>query len=74
MTPFDVSQISNVEYIEQLYAQYQAEPGSVDDGWRAFFAGFDLGADEYVMKPYDPKLVRQIVKSKLDPDIESDDD
>ncbi|MFT5368818.1 MAG: 2-oxoglutarate dehydrogenase E1 component [Candidatus Latescibacterota bacterium] len=45
MTPFDVSQISNVGYIEQLYAQYQADPASVDDGWRAFFAGFDLGAD-----------------------------
>jgi len=45
MTPFDVSQISNVEYIEQLYAQYQSDPSSVDEGWRAFFAGFDLGAD-----------------------------
>ena len=45
MTPFDVSQISNVDYIEQVYAQYAEDPTSVDEGWRAFFAGFDLGAD-----------------------------
>lgn len=45
MAPFDVSQISNVEYIEQLYAQFKEDPASVEDGWRAFFAGFDLGVN-----------------------------
>lgn len=45
MTPFDVSHISNVDYIEQLYAQYLDDPKSVDDGWRAFFAGFALGSN-----------------------------
>ncbi|MBJ3776078.1 2-oxoglutarate dehydrogenase E1 component [Acuticoccus mangrovi] len=28
----------NAEYLEQLYAQYQADPNSVDAGWQAFFA------------------------------------
>ncbi|MBT3604364.1 MAG: 2-oxoglutarate dehydrogenase E1 component, partial [Candidatus Latescibacteria bacterium] len=54
MTPFDVSQISNVAYIEQVYAQFQDDPLSVDDGWRAFFAGFDLGADGQVQRSGPP--------------------
>lgn len=41
---------------------------------KSFVEGFDIGADEYVMKPYDPKLVRQIVDSKLSPPEENDDD
>ncbi|WP_108662560.1 2-oxoglutarate dehydrogenase E1 component [Acuticoccus kandeliae] len=28
----------NAEYLEQLYAQYQVDPTSVDAGWQAFFA------------------------------------
>ena len=27
----------NAEYLEQLYAQYAADPNAVDDAWRAFF-------------------------------------
>jgi putative two-component system response regulator len=33
----------------------------------SFIEGFDLGADEYIMKPYDPNVVRQVVKNKLYP-------
>ena len=33
----------NAQYIEQMYARYAANPGTVDEGWRAFFAG--LGDD-----------------------------
>ncbi|MDA0710254.1 MAG: hypothetical protein O3B73_08600, partial [bacterium] len=51
MLPFDVSQISNVDYVEQLYHQYTADPSCVDEGWRAFFAGFDLGMDGQVRAP-----------------------
>ncbi len=27
----------NAAYLEELYAQYQTEPATLDDGWRAFF-------------------------------------
>ena len=27
----------NAQYLEQLYAQYQTDPNSVDAGWQAFF-------------------------------------
>ena len=40
----------------------------------SFVEGFEVGADEYVMKPYDPNVIRQIVKSKLYPSEENDDD
>ncbi|MEM0907709.1 MAG: thiamine pyrophosphate-dependent enzyme, partial [Pseudomonadota bacterium] len=29
----------NAKYIEELYAQYQTDPSSVDSGWHAFFEG-----------------------------------
>ena len=32
---------------------------------KSFIKGFDVGADDYIMKPYDPKVVQQIVKDKL---------
>ena len=34
---------TNRDYIDQLYQQYQADPSSVDDEWRIFFQGFELG-------------------------------
>jgi len=33
----------NAAYVEQMYGRYTANPSSVDEGWRAFFAG--LGDD-----------------------------
>ena len=33
----------NPEYIEQMYQQWLADPGSVDQTWQQFFLGFDLG-------------------------------
>src|SRR4051812_32002131 len=29
---------TNAQFIEGLYAQYLADPSSVDEGWRAYFA------------------------------------
>ncbi|MEN0020368.1 MAG: 2-oxoglutarate dehydrogenase E1 component [Planctomycetota bacterium] len=34
----------NAEYVEQAYQRFLADPQSVSDGDRAFFAGFDLAA------------------------------
>src|SRR4051812_35408330 len=43
MEPFDFVSRSNAEYIDRLHQQYLKDPRSVDEKWRAFFAGFDLG-------------------------------
>ncbi len=42
--PFDIVNRGNAEYIDQLYAQYQRDPRSVEPQWQAFFSGFDAGA------------------------------
>jgi 2-oxoglutarate dehydrogenase E1 component len=43
MEPFDFVNRTNAEYIDRLHQQYLRDPRSVDEKWRAFFAGFDLG-------------------------------
>ena len=45
MDTFDFVNRANAEYIDRLYQQYQKDPRSVDDHWKAFFAGFELGID-----------------------------
>ena len=38
----------NASYLEQLQARYEADPGSVDAEWRAFFDGLDDNRDAVV--------------------------
>ncbi len=38
----DFVQRANAPYIEEQYARYQADPGSVPEEWALFFAGFEL--------------------------------
>ena len=45
MDTFDFVNRANAEYIDRLYQQYQKDPRSVEDQWKAFFAGFELGLD-----------------------------
>jgi 2-oxoglutarate dehydrogenase E1 component len=40
---FDFVNRANAEYIDQLHAQYQKDPRSIPEQWRAFFAGFEVG-------------------------------
>ncbi|MES2617313.1 MAG: 2-oxoglutarate dehydrogenase E1 component [Bacteroidota bacterium] len=35
---------ADVNYIDDLYKQYQGDKASVDFGWQKFFEGFDLGS------------------------------
>lgn len=35
----------NLDAIEAAYQRWQQEPASVDESWRFFFEGFELGAD-----------------------------
>ncbi|NNE29862.1 MAG: 2-oxoglutarate dehydrogenase E1 component, partial [Saprospiraceae bacterium] len=41
----DYSYVFNAHpsFIDQIYQKYLADPSSVEDGWRAFFQGFDFG-------------------------------
>ena len=45
MDTFDFVSRANSDYIDRLYEQYQKDPRSIDDHWKAFFAGFELGLD-----------------------------
>ena len=35
----------NADYIEELFWRYLADPNSVDESWRYFFEGVELGTD-----------------------------
>jgi len=44
----DYSYVFNAHpsFIEEMYKKYQADPSSVEDGWRSFFQGFDFGQNQ----------------------------
>jgi len=39
----DAIQRANAHYVEEMYARFREDPGSVPEDWALFFAGFDLG-------------------------------
>ena len=43
----DYSYVYNAHpaYIESMYKNYQADPTSVDEGWRIFFDGFEFNSN-----------------------------
>ena len=43
MEKFTYLRSSNIDYIDEIFAQYQANPDSVDESWRYFFEGLELG-------------------------------
>src|SRR4051812_34960644 len=46
MDAFDFVNRANADYVDQLYQQYLKDPREVDPQWRAYFAGFDMGASK----------------------------
>jgi 2-oxoglutarate dehydrogenase E1 component len=46
MDTFDFVNRANADYIDRIYQQYQKDPRSVEDHWKAFFAGFEMGQDK----------------------------
>ncbi|MBP1689857.1 MAG: 2-oxoglutarate dehydrogenase component [Deltaproteobacteria bacterium] len=40
----DFANISNADYVDDLYRKFLADPSSVSDDWRIFFAGFELAS------------------------------
>ncbi len=43
MTPF--ANRWNVDAIEEYYQRWKQDPSAVDEGWRVFFEGYELGAE-----------------------------
>jgi 2-oxoglutarate dehydrogenase E1 component len=41
----DFVQRANASYLEEMYARFRSDPGSVPEEWALFFAGFDFGSD-----------------------------
>lgn len=43
----DFSYVFNAHpsFIDQMYAKYQSDPSSIEDGWRVFFEGFEFGGN-----------------------------
>jgi 2-oxoglutarate dehydrogenase E1 component len=44
MQRFDFVNRANADYIDRLYEQYKRDPRSLDEEWRAYFAGFEFAA------------------------------
>src|SRR5215211_7754106 len=36
----------NLDLLEENYARWKKDPSSLDDGWSAFFEGFELGCTQ----------------------------
>lgn len=45
MERFTYLKSSNADYIDDLFAKYLVDPDSIDDTWRYFFDGLELGAE-----------------------------
>jgi 2-oxoglutarate dehydrogenase E1 component len=43
MTDYSYVFKAHSSYIDEMYQKYQADPTNVEDGWRAFFQGFEFG-------------------------------
>jgi 2-oxoglutarate dehydrogenase E1 component len=51
MQALDFFSRANLDYLEQLRAQYERDPLSLDAAWRAFFAGLQIGLDHQPPQP-----------------------
>jgi len=40
------AQFSNVDMLEELYANYVRDPASVESSWRLFFEGMEFSREE----------------------------
>ena len=47
----------NADYIDELFARYQADPNSVDESWRFFFEGLELAIESGTALPTPPAQV-----------------
>src|SRR5229473_271575 len=73
LTPFDQMRLAlmaepsfatrwNVDAIEAAYARWQADPSAVDESWRIFFEGFQLGLQAPAAPPADGRTQTGVVR------------
>ena len=46
MQKFSYLKSQNAEYIEEMFQRYVADPDSVDESWRYFFEGIEIGTEQ----------------------------
>ncbi|MFN8643422.1 MAG: 2-oxoglutarate dehydrogenase E1 component [Candidatus Binatia bacterium] len=52
---------ANPDYIEDLYQQYQRNPGSVGTDWAHFFAGFEMGSQGRGAAPTSARQAERVI-------------
>ena len=45
MSSGTIAERANLELLERLYLRWRQDPASLDENWRAFFEGFELGCE-----------------------------
>ena len=45
MSKWSYFQGANAAYIDQIFEQYRKDPDSVEESWRSFFEGLELGSE-----------------------------
>ncbi len=56
--------LSNVDagFIEEIYEKYLINPDLIDESWRYFFDGLDLGSEESLRSSSQPKATRNVAQ------------
>ncbi len=52
----------NLDAIEDAYARWQVDPAAVDESWRLFFEGFQLGLQTPALPPPDGRTQTGVVR------------
>ncbi|HBF89192.1 MAG TPA: 2-oxoglutarate dehydrogenase E1 component [Bacteroidales bacterium] len=51
--------LSNLDYVNQLYNNYQEDKNSVDESWQLFFQGFEFAQQNYSIKFSDKQVDKE---------------
>jgi len=66
MSDFSFIANANPAFIDQMYEKYLKEPDTVEDGWKAFFSGFDFVLYEEVAWGHGWDFTTKITKEEKD--------
>src|SRR3954465_3066479 len=62
MTPGTVATRANLDVLEAAYQRWRHDPDSVDESWRYFFEGFELGAARPAQSAPDARAQTGVVR------------
>ncbi len=71
MSKEDFFQRANLDYLEDMYARFQKDPGSVNDELRHFFTGFDLARTQIEIQRDTGAIHREVLPAVLGADSSS---